>query len=433
MASNITAIESDGAAKSRSLSKGKSAQHAWMAMGALCLVSLASSGITWNTLSLFADPIVNEWGIMRTQYQIVPTLIASLNMVMSFVAFGPLEKRFGIRKLMATGLLVMGVAMAVFACSNGIIPLYIAATLWGIGLSWEANSMRNTAVMQWFAKRQSTMISVVAMVGQGTGIVFVALFGYLLTLTGWRPLMWACCAVCVTCAVLCWFLYKGKPEDLGEKPLYADDAVEIVVDEGASEEESGVTFKEMLKSAKFYVLFLGWVIIGIAGDAVMANLVLIGIDLGFEAQSALALSVCLLASTVLSPVAGWMCDKFGCKPYIVLSMALLIAACIVLLMGAVSLPMFFAIAVILGNAWNATVVPAASSTVEGFGNRDFAQKNTIFVAAQCLGVALAPTVFSLFYDFGGRTYELGYVFVIAMAVLTVVLFFIGTKRSKARS
>ncbi len=432
MASKNTAIKPDVAASR--LSKNKSTQHAWMAMGALCLVSVASSGITWNTLSLFADPIVNEWGIMRTQYQIVPTLIAGLNMVMSFLAFGALEKRFGIRKLMVAGLFVMGVAMAVFACSNGIIPLYIAATLWGIGLSWEANSMRNTAVMQWFAKRQSTMISIVAMVGQGTGIVFVALFGYLLTLTGWRPLMWACCAVCVVCAVLCGFLYKGKPSDIGEKPLYADEvATEAAVDEGAPEEESGATFKEMLKSAKFYVLFLGWVLIGIAGDAIMANLVLIGIDLGFEAQSALALSVCLLASTILSPVGGWMCDKFGCKPYIALSMALLIAACVVLLTGAVSLPVFFVIAVILGNAWNATVVPAASSTVEGFGNRDFAQKNTIFVAAQCLGVSLAPTVFSLFYDFGGQTYESGYVFIIAVAVLTVVLFFIGTKHSKVHS
>lgn len=404
------------------------AKHAWMAMGALCLVSLAASGITWNTLSLFADPIVNEWGIMRTQYQIVPTLIAGLNMVMSMFAFGALEARFGIRKLMTLGLVLMGVAMGLIATANGLVALYAAAVLWGIGLSWEANSMRNSAVMQWFAKRQATMISIVAGIGQGTGIVFAALFGYIMLFSGWRPLMWVCCAVCLACAGLCFFLYKGKPEDLGEKPLYAD---EVVEEEAAEAEEAGgtgISFAEMMRSPRFYILCVAWVLLGIAGDAIMANLVLIAIDFGFSEVSALSLSVCLLASCILSPVGGWACDKFGSRIFITVGMVLLIGACAVLRAGAVTLPMLFVIAVILGNAWNTTVIPAATSTVEAFGDRDFEKKNTLFVAMQCLGVAIAPTFFSAFYDFGGGTYDLGYVVVAVLAVITIALFFVGTRR-----
>ena len=31
-----------------------------MAMGSLCVVSLLVSGLTWNTLPLFVDPVVSE-------------------------------------------------------------------------------------------------------------------------------------------------------------------------------------------------------------------------------------------------------------------------------------------------------------------------------------------------------------------------------------
>ena len=405
-----------------------SRRHGWMALAALCVVSLCTSGIAWNTLSLFVDPVVADLGILRTQYMFAPTLIAGLNMLMSLLAFGFLEARFGIRRLMCMGLVLMGVALGVFACTQNLAMLYTAATLWGIGLSWEANSMRNAAVMQWFAKRQSTVISVVAMVGQGAGIVFVAVFGALMTSTGWRPLLWVACIAHLVAAVVCVFLYKGNPVDLGETLMYADAAAEAreTIDEA---EEDGPSFGRMLKTHQFWILCVGWVVLGIGADGIMANLVPIASDMGYEATASLMLSVCLLSSAVTSPVTGWLCDRFGSKVCVASGIGCLIVSCLILCMGIVPMPLVFVVAALLGFVWNASVVPQTSSTVEVFGHRDFAKKNTVFVAMQCLGVAIAPPFLSAFYDFGGGTYSLGFVVTAVLAAATMVLFMVGARRA----
>ena len=59
-------------------------RRGWEAMAALCLSSVVVSGIAWNTLSVFADPVVNEWGILRTQYMVVPSIVAFGNMFISW-------------------------------------------------------------------------------------------------------------------------------------------------------------------------------------------------------------------------------------------------------------------------------------------------------------------------------------------------------------
>ncbi len=409
----------NGAASSR--------RHGWMALAALCVVSLCTSGIAWNTLSLFVDPVVTDLGILRTQYMFAPTLIAGLNMLMSLFAFGFLEARFGVRRLMCTGLVLMGIALGVFASAQNLPMLYLAATLWGIGLSWEANSMRNTAVMQWFAKRQSTMISLVAMIGQGAGIVFVALFGALMASTGWCPLLWVACAAHLVAAIVCFFLYKGNPIDLGETLMYSEVAATETFESVEEVEEDGPSFGEMLKTRQFWILCVGWVVLGIGADGIMANLVPIASDMGYETIASLMLSTCLLSSTVTSPVTGWLCDRFGSKVCVASGIGCLIVSCLILCMGIVPVPLMFVVAALLGFVWNTSVVPQASSTVEVFGHRDFAKKNTVFVAMQCLGVAIAPPFLSAFYDFGGGTYSLGFVVTAILAAATMVLFVVGAR------
>lgn len=412
----------------------KSARHAWMSLAALCLVSLATSGLAWNTISLFVDPVVQDLGILRTQYMFIPTLIASLNMLMSMFAFGALEARFGIRKLLVAGLVFMGTALGLFASAQNLVMLYVAATLWGLGLSWEANSMRNAAIMQWFARRQSTMISIVAMVGQGTGVAFVALFGYLMAFTGWRPLLWVACVAHFVVAIVVLVLYRGNPSDLALQPIYADEAAaeraSAESPDGALEGQDGLGFGEMLKTWQFWVLCVAWVVMGVCGDGIMANFVPIANDLGHADVASLALSTLLLSSTALSPVCGWLCDRFGFKSCTTLGVVCAIASSLMLRTGALSTPALFFVAIMLGVAWNASILPQAASTVEVFGNRQFAKKNTIFVSMQCLGCAIAAPFISAFYDFGGGTYNMGFTVTAALAIVTFFLFMAGSRPAK---
>ncbi len=407
------------------MARSKGDRYGWMAFTSLCLVSLVVSGIAWNTLSLFADPVIKEWGILRTQYMFIMTLIAGINTFVSFALFGKIEEKFGIRAIMVASLLFHAVAMLVFYFADGLVMLYLAGLLWGMGLSLGGNSMRNTAVMYWFKKRCGTMVSVVAMVGQGSGVVFTAMFAAIIVAAGWRSALLITCACCAAAAVVCFFLYKGNPEKLGVRPLYDEGSED---DSADAEESQGVSFAEALRTKQFYTLCLAWFTLGIGADGIMSSLVLIASDYGYVAQAGMVLSACLLSSTVFSPVGGWICDKFGSRVLVNIGIGLLVVSCGLLCLGAVPLWLLFVIAVFLGFVWNCSIVPQASSTIEVFGRRDFAKKNTIFVSMQCLGVAVAPPFLNAFYDFAGG-YGAGYA---ATAVLAVITFFLfaGVKTVK---
>ena len=302
--------------------------------------------------------------------------------------------------------------------------LYAAATLFGIGLAFLANNMRNTACIQWFKKRYSTMISIVAMCGQGTGMVAATLFAFIIAACGWRNAFWITCALFVVVTIASALLYKGSPEELGVKPLYADDDTEEEVEQ---DEESGLTYHQTLKTYQFWCLMGTWLLVGIAGYALMSTLVLFSGDYGYSPElSGLLLSICLLSSTVFSPVGGLVCDKFSAKWLVAIGMVGVVISCVMLC--APSLPYWALVvaAVLVGFGWNCCVIPIAPATIEAFGKRDFAKKSALIVGMQCLGTAIAPPMLNAFYDAFG-SYVLGLWVMAAIAVVSIVLVFPGTR------
>ena len=59
----------------------KSMIHARSALVASCLMLCMWVGLWWNCVTLYADPIIGEWGISRTQFMLVATIMALTNAV----------------------------------------------------------------------------------------------------------------------------------------------------------------------------------------------------------------------------------------------------------------------------------------------------------------------------------------------------------------
>ena len=398
------------------MARSKGDRHGWMAFASLCLVSLVVSGIAWNTLSLFADPVIKEWGILRTQYMFIMTLIAGINTFVSFALFGKIEEKFGIRAIMVASLLFHAVAMLVFYFANGLAMLYLAGLLWGMGLSLGGNSMRNTAVMYWFKKRCGTMVSVVAMVGQGSGVVFTTAFAAIIVAAGWRSALLVTCVCCAVAAVACFFLYRGSPEKLGVRPLYDEGPGDDSADAGESQ---GVSFAEALHTKQFYILCLAWFTLGIGADGIMSSLVLIASDYGYVAQSGMVLSACLLSSTVFSPVGGWICDRFGSRVLVNIGIGLLIVSCGLLCLGRspVAAVRDCGVPRLRVELQHRAAGFEHDRGVRAQGLRQEEHDLRVYAVP---GVAVAPPFLNAFYDFAGG-YGAGYA---ATAVLAVITFFL---------
>lgn len=408
------------------MEKTKGNPHAWMALIAMSLTALYVGGIGWNCISLYFDPIIQEWGITRTEVSVTVLILSTIHMVIATFFFGQIASRLGIRKMLLIGGTLNALGFALFAISSNIPMLYAASALFGTGIGFTSNSTYNTAMTRWFAKNQSTMISIIATTSSVVGIISATVIGFLIANLGWRMGFWVTFVICIICTLLAFFLYKGEPDKLGEKPMYADEAAT----EEEAVEEHGVTFKRMLTSPQGWMLIAAWLLIGISGYFVQGNLALFAVDYGFGDLSGTLLSVSLATCAIYMPIAGRLCDKLGSKSVVFIGMIAVIINCIILRIPNLPLPVLYGVAVLSGLSWDANIVPVAKCILEAFGNKEFQKKTGVLVGMQAFGVALAPTIINAFYDLGGHTYNVGLVAMAIMAVIVMVLFVLGTREVK---
>ena len=203
------------------MGKLKGNPHAWMALIAMCLTALYVGGIGWNCISLYFPPLIEEWGVTRTEVSLVVTILSTIHMVIATFAFGQIASRIGIRKMLVIGGILNTAGFIVMAMANGIPMLYIGAALFGTGIGFTSNSTYNTALTKWFKKNQSTMISLVATTSSVVGIISATVVAAIIASAGWRTGFLITAAIAAVCCIAGFFLYKGEPEKLGELPMYA--------------------------------------------------------------------------------------------------------------------------------------------------------------------------------------------------------------------
>ena len=78
--------------------KDKNAVYAKKALAASCLMLCMWVGLWWNCITLYGDPIIAEWGILRTQFMLVTTIMALTNAVMQMFFYGRIQAAIGTRK-----------------------------------------------------------------------------------------------------------------------------------------------------------------------------------------------------------------------------------------------------------------------------------------------------------------------------------------------
>ena len=231
--------------------------------------------------------------------------------------------------------------------------------------------------------------------------------------------------------VICFLLYKGSPAQLGVAPMGAGEASASVAS-ATPAEETGPTYAAMLKTGKFWALAVVMLIVGVVGYAILANLPLLVGDFGFTDFSGTALSVALAASAICLIPFGRVLDKFGSRVMITICFAFLIVAMGIMMAGAVSLPMVYVIAALVGAAYDMCMTAPGIVVMDAFGRKDYAKKMGTVCGFCYAGVALGPTIMSLFFDMGGGSYTAAFIAFIVLAAIGIVAIFPLANRSKVQ-
>lgn len=410
-----------------------SKRYAYSALATICIMQIIWVGIGWNSLSLYAAPITEEWGISRAAFMLTITLVAACNTIVSMFLYGQLVEKLGIRKLIVVGGVLCTAGLVVFSFAQGIIVLYITGVLFGTGCALLNNNAVNAVCNAWFNKNTGTYMSIASTFGSLAGIVAATAVAALIIATGWRPSLLVIAGISVVGMVVCAALYKGSPAQLGVAPMGAEESADESSDTSAiSIEETGPTYAEMLKTGKFWALAVVMLVIGIVGYAILANIPLLVGDFGYADLSGTALSVALAASAICLIPFGRVLDKFGSRVMIAICFVFLIAAMLIMMSGAVSLAMVYVIAALVGAAYDMCMTAPGIAVMDAFGRRDYAKKMGTLCGCCYAGVALGPTVMSLFYDLGGGSYNTAFIAFIVLAVIATVAVFPLANRTKVK-
>lgn len=361
-------------------------------------------GFAWYGLPFFYDFMTKEFGWSRTVVTsgnaVGKLIVAPL---FGFIA-GWLIDRYGPRRLMMSGAIMMGIALIGLSFTNSLGMFYMFYIFNALGYVCGGPLPCQVLISRWFDKNRGKAMGI-AYLGIGTGGAIVPLVATNLEKNfGWHM---ALCALGVL-IILIAFPMSFFIKDSGTKSK----------DPGKTDEI--VPIKNILKNPYFYLLAIGSMCsIGAVGGTGQ-HLKLYLRDLNYsQSEAAHVMSLVLLSSLVGRVLMGWLADLINRK-YVMILIYLIVASAIPLLL----MPEFpgriyiFAVIFGIGLGGDYMIIPLMAGDL--FGVRALGRTMGIILVADGASEAVFPMLVGALYNTATKSYVVGFTLLICVALIGAV-------------
>ena len=390
--------------------------YGWWIVAASFSILLVTVGVGLYAPPIFLVPLQNHFGWSRAAIA-GGSAVAALTVGAVSPLVGVSIDRYGSRKVMTAGALVMGGTFCLFGAIQSLWQLYALNVIAAIGIASVAWLPNQTLISNWFDRiRGRAMGIALAGIGFG-GFAMPPLADFLITNFGWRfafaglGSLVLLIVVTVTLA-----LVRSKPEDMGllpdGEPRVAEGPAENPTRETREEVATeGLSLAESVRTSAFWVLSLVHVLWTFGSMSIIGHLPAFLTDQGFEKLAAGALSMAIGCSVVGRLSFGVLADRFNKKR--IMSLTLIFHALAVLCLFRIhsfwAIP-GFVILFGLGLGGGAVLVPLLIG--EYFGLRAFGKVLGVITISATLGAATGPVVTGRIFDVMG-SYDLAFTLHIA--------------------
>lgn len=256
------------------------AHYAWAVClgGALSLFAIIGLGI--NIFSVYQPYIIAQNNFTNAQGSLITT-IRSLFIVAAMMTVNQLCARFGLRRVMTGGMLLMVLSCVCFGFAQSFPAYGAAAALTGLAYGYGGMVPLSLLIGHWFRDRRSFALGL-ASAGSGVSTIFApALITRLIENYGMRAAFLAEAAVILAIAVLVWLLVRNAPEDMGMVPYHLGGAKTTVP--AAQPAPAGMT--KGLSAALLFAAFLT----GAPGGPGFSHLTVLYTSSGYDSMVVAAL------------------------------------------------------------------------------------------------------------------------------------------------
>lgn len=341
--------------------------YGWIVVAVTALMLIVSAGVR-SAPGVFLLPMTLGTGWDRGMV----SFAASLGLVLFGLAGpfgGTLMDRFGPRRLMIGGALLIAASMAL---SARMIQAWELNVFWGllsgIGTGVASAVLGATVANRWFIARRGLVVGIFGAATSAGQLIFIPLLVWLAETFGWRTSALILGGVALALVLPIFVLMRDDPAQVGERPLGALDAAPVALT--AAVRAQGV-MRTALQTPVFWLLAATFFICGatsngLIGTHFIAYTADCGILPGVAAGTLALMGAFNFVGTIAS---GWLTDRYD--PRRLLCIYYGFRGLSLLLLPYVSGPLgLTAFAILFGLDYIATVPPTTALVADAFGRKN---------------------------------------------------------------
>lgn len=362
-------------------------------------------GFAYYGLPFFFDFITKEYGWSRTVVTsgnaIGKLLVGPL---FGFIA-GWLIDKYGPRRLMMAGILMMGIALIGLSFADSLGLFYLFYIFNALGYVCGGPLPCQVLISSRFDKNRGKAMGI-AYLGIGTGGAMVPLIAAALERNyGWHISLAALGVIAVVIAFPMVYFLRGSSSK-GSQTIKSESAVPI---------------KKILTNRNFYLLGIGSMCAIGAVGGINQHLKLYLRDLNFtQSQAAHVISLVLLSSLAGRVLMGWLADLIRRK-YVMILIYMIVASAIPLLL----IPDFpgriyiFAVIFGIGLGGDYMIIPLMAGDLFGVGA--LGRTMGIILVADGIAESLFPMLLGALYNDVTKSYSIGFIVLICVAITGAII------------
>ncbi len=366
-------------------------------------------GFAYYGLPFFFDFIMKDFGYSRTAVTsgnaVGKLVVAPL---FGFIA-GWMIDRYGPRRLMMLGAVLMGVALIGLSYSSTMWMFYMFYIFNALGYVFGGPLPCQVLISRWFDKNRGKAMGI-AYLGIGVGGALVPVLATNLESSfGWQHALTILGVLIILIAFPLSYFIKDSSKRKVQTKIQTKTA------------DVAIPMKKILKNPNFYLLAIGSMcsIGAVGGVGQHLKLYLSGLDYT-QSQAAHIMSIVLLSSLVGRVVMGWLADIINRK-YVMILIYLIVALAIFSLL----LPPFpgriyvFAAIFGVGLGGDYMIIPLMAGDL--FGVRALGRTMGIILVADGIAESFFPVLVGALYNEATQSYSLGFLVLIFVALTGVLI------------
>ena len=412
---------------------GKRPFYGWWMVGVALLVNGIAGGAVWSSVGVWTKAMEVHFAWNRTQLAGAFSLSQLESSIIGPVA-GVLIDRFGARRMVLIGLIVMGLGFLVFSLTTNLAIFYLAFIIIMLGAGMGTFLPVITALNRWFLRRRGTAI---AIAGEGyflSGIAIVPILAWSVTPghVGWEDTSRWIGFVILAAAWPISRLVRNRPEEYGQYPDGDDPSqapAPVQQPRGPQTADGDFTVGQALRTPAFWYITFGHSLSSMLNAALTVHLILMLTDQDLSLQTAsFVWSVIMVTGAVFQLIGGYLGDRMSKRLMLFVCGTVQAAGFAGFAVAALTeAPEFaFLFGFVYGAGFGARIPLTTAIRGDYFGRKAFASIMGISSAPMYLLMLVAPLFAGAMYDLTD-SYVLPFMVLAGMGSLSGVCFLLAEK------